>query len=55
VQLAIAVALRPWVLLLDEPTSSLDSESARRVERVLKNCGAALIWVSHDPAQVNSR
>jgi ABC-type iron transport system FetAB ATPase subunit len=51
VQLAIAVALNPAVLLLDEPTSSLDVESARRVERVLKACGAALIWVSHDPHQ----
>ena len=54
VQLAIAVALRPWVLLVDEPTSSLDSESAKRVERVLKSCSAALVWVSHDPAQVGA-
>lgn len=51
VQLAIAVALRPAFLLLDEPTSSLDVESARRVERVLKGCGAGLVWVSHDPGQ----
>ena len=51
VQLAIAVALRPAVLLLDEPTSSLDVDSARRVERALKACGAALVWVSHDPHQ----
>ena len=51
VQIAIAVALCPSILLLDEPTSSLDVESARKVERVLKNCGAGLIWVSHDPHQ----
>ena len=51
VQLAIALALRPAVLLLDEPTSSLDVESSRRVERLLKSSGAALIWVSHDPQQ----
>jgi ABC-type iron transport system FetAB ATPase subunit len=51
VQIAIAVALCPSVLLLDEPTSSLDVDSARKVERLLKNCGAALIWVSHDPHQ----
>ena len=51
VQIAIAVALRPAILLLDEPTSSLDVDSARRVERVLKNCGAGLLWVSHDPQQ----
>ena len=51
VSIAIAVALRPAIILLDEPTSSLDVDSARRVERVLKNCGAGLLWVSHDPHQ----
>jgi ABC-type iron transport system FetAB ATPase subunit len=51
VQIAIAVALCPSILLLDEPTSSLDVDSARKVERVLKNCGSGLIWVSHDPQQ----
>jgi ABC-type iron transport system FetAB ATPase subunit len=49
--LAVAVALRPDVLLLDEPTAALDAASARRVERALKASGAALVWVSHDPAQ----
>jgi ABC-type iron transport system FetAB ATPase subunit len=53
VQLAIALALKPNVLLLDEPTSSLDPESTARVEAVLKACGAAVVWVSHDPAQPN--
>lgn len=51
VQIAIAVALNPPFLLLDEPTSALDPESTRRVERLLKSCGSALIWVSHDPHQ----
>jgi ABC-type iron transport system FetAB ATPase subunit len=51
IQIAIAVALCPSILLLDEPTSSLDVDSARKVERLLKNCGAGLIWVSHDPQQ----
>jgi ABC-type iron transport system FetAB ATPase subunit len=51
VQLAIAIALKPLVLLLDEPTSALDTESTSRVEAVLKSCGAAVIWVSHDPGQ----
>lgn len=51
VVLAIAVALRPSVLLLDEPTSALDPESARLAEAVLKGCGSACVWVSHDPLQ----
>lgn len=51
VQIAIAVALKPAFLLLDEPTSALDVESARRVERLLKGCGAGLLWVSHDVQQ----
>lgn len=51
VSLAIAVALKPAVLLLDEPTSALDADSARRAEAVLSKCGAALVWVTHDDAQ----
>ncbi len=46
----------PKVLLLDEPTGSLDGDSAARVEaevkRYLKANRAAAIWVSHDEAQV---
>lgn len=46
----------PKVLLLDEPTGSLDADSAVRVEaevkRYLTDNGAAAIWVSHDQAQV---
>jgi ABC-type iron transport system FetAB ATPase subunit len=34
--LAVALALRPRVLLLDEPTSACDAASARRAERVLR-------------------
>ncbi len=45
----------PEVLLLDEPTGSLDASSETRVEaevkRYLKARGAAAIWVSHDEAQ----
>lgn len=58
VQIAIAVALCPAFLLLDEPTSSLDPESARKVERLLKSSGCGLIWVSHDvhqPSRVGGR
>lgn len=51
VVIAVAVALKPDVLLLDEPTSALDPESARFTEAVFKECGAACVWVSHDPGQ----
>ncbi len=51
VALAIAIALCPCFLLLDEPTSACDPVSTRQVEQVLQQCGAGLIWVTHDPEQ----
>lgn len=46
---------QPQVLLLDEPTASLDPANASRVEAVitdyLRNTGASAVWVSHDAAQ----
>ena len=47
---------RPRVLLLDEPTASLDPDNTLRVERLLRDYGrvhrAPLLWVSHDPGQL---
>ena len=51
VVIAVAVALKPPVLLLDEPTSALDPDSAKLAEAVLKASGSACVWVSHDPLQ----
>jgi ABC-2 type transport system ATP-binding protein len=55
-RLAIARALlhRPAVLLLDEPTRSLDPETAASVRRLLHDCSAAgqtLVWVTHNPQE----
>ncbi|MDQ2805831.1 MAG: ABC transporter ATP-binding protein [Chloroflexota bacterium] len=55
-RLAIARALlhQPAVLLLDEPTRSLDPEAAESVRRLLRAChegGQTLVWVTHNPAE----
>jgi ABC-type iron transport system FetAB ATPase subunit len=52
-----AFLLKPEALLLDEPTSSLDKGSVKKVEALIdkyvKNNRAATIWVSHDQDQIN--
>jgi uncharacterized protein (TIGR00245 family) len=50
--LAIALALQPDVLLLDESTSALDDGTARRVEATLKRLRIPVVMVSHSAAQV---
>jgi tungstate transport system ATP-binding protein len=55
VALARAWALKPQVLLLDEPTSSLDPTAKREVERLLadfSDAGMTLIFSSHNLGQV---
>ncbi|MGD8526327.1 MAG: ATP-binding cassette domain-containing protein [Thioalkalispiraceae bacterium] len=49
------LCLQPKVLLLDEPTASLDQENVAAVEALIRDYlqqGGAVIWVSHDPQQV---
>jgi len=50
------LANHPQVLLLDEPTASLDPENSLQVESLVddyqKNTQAVVVWVSHDPEQI---
>jgi tungstate transport system ATP-binding protein len=55
VALARAWALKPQVLLLDEPTASLDPSAKRDVERLMAefaDAGMTLIFSSHNLGQV---
>ncbi len=53
VALASRLALRPQVLLLDEPTANVDAASARAIALAVKNCasgGITVVCATHDPA-----
>jgi len=47
VSLATVLAMEPEVLLLDEPSSGLDEDSASRLRRILADLDQAMIVVSH--------
>lgn len=54
--LARTLATDPEVLLMDEPTSSLDPDARRRLEaaaRRLADGGLRMVWVTHDLAQAD--
>ncbi|GAA5051784.1 peptide/nickel transport system ATP-binding protein [Thermocatellispora tengchongensis] len=51
VALAVALARRPRLLILDEPASALDVVSAQEVRRELvavRRQGVSLLWITHD-------
>ena len=52
VALARALALEPEVLLLDEPTASLDPHSKRLVEATVQAYGGTIVFASHNLGQV---
>ena len=56
VSIARALALRPEVLLMDEPTSSLDEAARDRIEDLIRDLnrreGLTIVLVSHDLGQV---
>ncbi|MEZ0345850.1 MAG: phosphate ABC transporter ATP-binding protein [Infirmifilum sp.] len=51
--IARALALRPRILLMDEPTANLDPVNAAKIEEVIRELSRemSIVIVTHDPAQ----
>lgn len=43
-----ALAMKPEMLILDEPTTCLDEEAGDRIAEILLNCGLPYLVVAHD-------
>jgi peptide/nickel transport system ATP-binding protein len=58
VAIAIALLHGPAVIVADEPTTALDvsiqAQIIREMQRLARETGTALIWISHDLAVVSS-
>ncbi len=52
VALARSIASRPEVLLLDEPSASLDIESISEIHDILEKLATTLVFASHNPLEV---
>jgi cobalt/nickel transport system ATP-binding protein len=48
VALATVLAMKPRLLLLDEPTTGLDSETTERITAILKAIHVSYIFISHN-------
>ena len=57
VAIARAIAMKPELILADEPTGNLDTENSSMISDILfnyvKDEGSSLIMVTHDPKLAN--